>query len=108
MGDTRLVKLGAGNGQHASAGIDADRPAVAVSQQFQHPAGSGAQIEQAIKRRAPDQRQNFRLHLLIRNMQAPQIVPAFGIGGEIGFCPARPRLLDNRKPLGVAPQIGVS
>jgi hypothetical protein len=48
MPDQRRGELGARDGDHLAAGVDADPPPVMVLEQFEHPPCAGAEVDEEV------------------------------------------------------------
>ena len=103
MGDAGLVEIGARHRQHLARHVDADAAPVERREEFQQPAGAGAEVEHRLERPLADELQQRRLDRPVGHMQRADLVPARRIGAEIVL--GRPRLpaaLDRGQPLEVA------
>jgi hypothetical protein len=72
-----------GKGQHLRRLVDADGTGRARREQFEHPTGSGAEIEQGMDRRPSDQIGDSGLDPFLADMQRPDLVPIGRMGSEM-------------------------
>ncbi len=84
MADILAQQPVAGDGEHVRAHIDAHGAPGAGGQQFQHPAGAGAGIQQIFDLAAGQLLQDRRFDVLVGRMQGADALPLRGIGLEIG------------------------
>ena len=81
-----LGQLGAGEAEHFGAAVDAERLLGAGREQFDHPPGAGADVDQAADRRVRRARGgDRRLDLALGDVERAQRVPLAGMAGEIAL-----------------------
>ena len=102
------VDARARDGEHRRALVDADRALGERGEQFEHAAGAGAEVEQRVKRRVADEREDRRLDALLGRMQGADAVPVGGALGEIGGGLLAPRLARDFEPRAVGCSVGSS
>ncbi len=77
---------GAGEGQHLRRLVDTDGAFGARRDEFEHPAGARAKIEDGVQRRPADELRNGSFDPLLADMQRAKLVPIRRMGGEIAGC----------------------
>jgi hypothetical protein len=71
----RLLEVGAGDGQHGMARIEADGAARPRPEELQHAAGAGAEVEEAADRLRADGVEDRGLDLVLGGVERAQPVP---------------------------------
>ena len=97
--DTGRLELDPGQAQHFRRAVDADGAVRLRSEQLQHPAGAGADVEQVAKRSVEQQAGDRPLNLALGNVQGADAVPGRGMRLEIaasGLGPIGPDRLQPR------------
>ena len=79
MLDARARKTVARDGQHFRAHIDADTVPDLRRQQFEHPAGAGARIEQRLHRLQAQHGRDGGFNILLRRVQRADALPIGGV-----------------------------
>ncbi len=69
--------------QHVERQVDAEPALDRGAEQFQHPPGAGAEIEQRLERLAGKRCDDRLFHRLVGGMQLAEAVPFRGMGAEI-------------------------
>ena len=93
--------------QHVERHVEA-KPALDVgAEQFEHPSGAGAEIEQRPDRPIGERRPDRRLHRVIGDMQFADTVPLGGMAREILLRRGHPRRTYGGEPFAVARDGGV-
>ena len=106
--DAGAIEIGAGDGQHLARHVDADAAPVERRQQLEQPAGAGAEVEHRLERPLADDPADRRLDRTVGRVQRADLVPAGGIGREIGGRPLLPLALDGAQPFEVALDLRVA
>ena len=91
-----------GERQHVARQIDADAPLDLRPEQFEHPPGSRAEIEQRTKRPVRERRQDRAFHRFVGDMQAADAIPLGGMAAEIVLRRAHARRAHGGEPFAVA------
>ena len=104
IADAGAVEIGAGDREHARRGVDADGAVAERRQQFEHPPGAGAEVEQAAEAAAADRLEDRRLDPVLGDVERPDRVPFPGIVGEVAVRGVGVVALDRRQPVAVARQ----
>ena len=79
----RLLELDAGEAEHLGRLVDADRIGRAGREQFDHPAGAGADVDQAPKRPLAKRPVDRLLDIAFGDMERANLVPDAGMDAEI-------------------------
>lgn len=101
-GDLHVGQLGAGEAEHLRTPIDADRMLRPAAEQFQHPTGAGADIDERAERSLRQQFAYGALNLRFGDVQRANGVPLLGPAVEIGGGLSRPFVTNGRQPLAVS------
>ena len=81
-----LGELGAGEAEHFRAAVDAERLVGAAAEQFDHPAGAGADVDQPADRRRPASARAIAASTsLSATWSERKRVPVAGVAGEIAL-----------------------
>ena len=83
VGDPGLVELHPGNPKHFRRAIDAERLGGTGAEQFDHPPGTGADVEQGTERAVREGGGDGALDRAFGNVERADRVPRLGMGGEI-------------------------
>ena len=104
VGRQRL-QLGARDAQHVEALVERDDPLGAVGEQLRHPPRPGTDIEHFAQLFVAQRGQQVLLDQLVWAVQLAQLVPLFGMAGEIGLGAGFARGADRGE---LAPVFGTS
>ena len=107
-GEAGALEIGARNGEHCRARVDADGAKRAGRKELQHASGSGAEIEERLDGPLAHRLAHRRLHRLLGHVQRAQPVPLRGKPGEVRLRGPGPRLAHRRKPRPVGMEAAVA
>ena len=82
-GDPRRLELDPRQPKHLRRPVDADRLARARAEQFDHPPGAGADVDQPPERPLAERPVDRPLDLAFGDMERADLVPHLGMAGEI-------------------------
>ena len=95
-------EVGAGDRQHRVAGIETHQPVGVAGEQFEHPPGAGADVEQGVVAPASDGLDDGRLDDGLGGVQRAHLVPVGSDPGEVLLGCGRPLRADEGEPVEVA------
>ena len=81
--DAGGLELDPGKPEHLRRAVDADRLAGARAEQFDHPAGAGADVDEAAERPLAKRAIDRALDLALGDVERADLVPDLGVAGEI-------------------------
>lgn len=105
--DPRPVEVGARDGKHVAAGIDADAAPVDALEKLQDTTGAGAEIEQAFDRFLADHRLQRGFDIAFADMEPSKFIPFGGIAAEIGLRLLGTLAFQHREPRRILGKDGV-
>ena len=108
MAQPGAIEPRARHGQHVEREVEPQAALDLGAEQFEHPAGAGAEIEQRAERCAGERRANLRLDRLIGDVQLADAVPLGGMTAEIGLRGGGTVGPHGGQPLAVAGDSGIA